>query len=117
MDKYLKYCGDAETRELTGKGNTIYNDDDADDDNNINAQDYYGVVRRRQEKIAMYAKQTQIIRDSAENLCEACVSFVRRYVKHSEIYSCARNVRRCKCLDTFFDECRRSCQRCRCLRA
>ena len=69
MDKYLKYCGDAETRELTGKGNTIYNDDDADADNNINVQDYYGVREaRRQEKIAMYAKQTQIIRDSAENL-------------------------------------------------
>ena len=69
MDKYLKYCGDAETRALTGKGNTIYNDDDADDDNNINVQDYYGVREaRRQEKIAMYAKQTQIIRDSAENL-------------------------------------------------
>ena len=71
MDKYWKYCRDAETRELTGKGNRIYDDDDKEDDynNNINEQDYYGVREaRRQEKIAMHAKQTRIIRESAENL-------------------------------------------------
>ncbi|CAL6405026.1 unnamed protein product [Bathycoccus prasinos] len=71
MDKYWKYCRDAETRELTGKGNRIYDDDDKDDEynNNINEQDYYGVREaRRQEKIAMHAKQTRIIRESAENL-------------------------------------------------
>ncbi|CAL6403616.1 unnamed protein product [Bathycoccus prasinos] len=71
MDKYWKYCRDAETRELTGKGNRIYDDDDKDDEynNNINEQDYYGVREaRRQEKIVMHAKQTRIIRESAENL-------------------------------------------------
>ena len=68
MDKYWKYCRDAETRELTGKGSGIYNDGD-DYNNNIDEQDYYGIREaRRQEKIAMYAQQTKIIRDSAENL-------------------------------------------------
>jgi len=68
MDKYWKYCRDAETRELTGKGSGIYNDGD-DYENNIDERDYYGIREaRRQEKIAMYAQQTKIIRDSAENL-------------------------------------------------
>jgi len=68
MDKYWKYCRDAERRELTGKGSGIYNDGD-DYNDNIDEQDYYGIREaRRQEKIAMYAQQTKIIRDSAENL-------------------------------------------------
>ena len=53
MDKYWKYCRDAETRELTGKGNRIYDDDDddkEDDYNNINEQDYYGVRERKARK-------------------------------------------------------------------
>jgi len=65
-DKYWKYCRDAETRELTKNALSIY---ETDYDKNADDVDYYGVREvRRQEKIALFEKQSQIIRDAAENL-------------------------------------------------
>ena len=85
MDKYWKYCRDAETRELTGKGNRIYDDDDKEDDynNNINEQDYYGVAAKARKMRCMQSK-----RESFANLrkifCEVRALFARRRVKRSE---------------------------------
>ena len=87
MDKYLKYCGDAETRELTGKGNTIFNDDDADDDNNINVQDYYGVREAREGK-----KRLRCMRSKRKSFATRRKIFCEAYRSRATICKAQRDL-------------------------